>query len=122
PGPGPDGFLNYRDDAYAVEFTLPDDLPATATAAVLVIDADDLAGQKLDADPASAVDWQGGTWSGYQETNPDCTLRVWVGAVGAAPHTLECAALDDTPPPPPPPPASGGGGRTGYLWLLAMVV
>ncbi|MEX0900288.1 MAG: M14 family metallopeptidase [Gammaproteobacteria bacterium] len=120
PGPGADGFLNYRDDAYAVEFTLPADLPSAATAAVLVIDTDDLAGQKLDADPATAVDWQGGTWAGYQATVPDCTLRLWVGAVGAAPHSLECTALDDTPPPPPAPAPSGGGGQGGWLCLVAL--
>ena len=30
PGGAPDGFLRYRDDAFAVDFTLPADLPVTA--------------------------------------------------------------------------------------------
>src|SRR5690606_36646772 len=76
PDPWPDGYFNYRDDAYAVTCSLPADLPAVATAAVLVIEAEALAGQKLDAEPTSAVDWHNGTWSGYQNTAPDCLLRV----------------------------------------------
>ena len=115
--PGPDdGYLNYRDDAYAVTFTLPADLPAAATPAVIVVDVDDLTGVKNDGDPTTAVDWSGGAWVGYQSNAPDCMLRLWVGVVGGASHTLDCTALDDTPTPPATPPAappSGGGGRFG---------
>lgn len=120
PGPGPDGYLNYRDDAYAVDFTLPVDLPSTATAAVLTVDADDMAGQKLDGDPATAVDWTQGEWSGL-EAGPDCTLGLWVGAVGAAPHSLACDAAAE-PPAAEPPPAPSGGGHAGWLSLLVLLV
>lgn len=118
---------NYRDDAFAVSFTLPGDLPSTATAAVLVVETQDLAGQRLDANPATAVDWQGGGWHAYENVRggasltggADCTLKVWIGQA-AGTNGLACNA--SRPPPPPPASRRGGGGAVGLAWLLLVLI
>lgn len=125
PGPGPDGFLNYRDDAYATQFTLPADLPAAATPALLVIDVEDMAGLVTDANPATAADWRDGRWRGYEDVNgneslaggADCTLRLWIAEVGTQSHTLVCNAARP-PEPPATAPKRRGGGKLGSGWLL----
>jgi hypothetical protein len=63
PGGAPGGFLRYRDDAFAVDFTLPADLPVTGTTgSVLSLTVLDLADMALDANPATAADWDSGHW------------------------------------------------------------
>jgi hypothetical protein len=103
-GGAPDGYLRYSDDAFAVDFTLPASLPVTqATPAVLSLAVEDLAQMALDADPASAVDWGSGHWSGYEDEagaigdtgGTDCSFRPFVApAAGAAPPTtgIDCDA------------------------------
>ena len=70
PGGAPDGYLRYADDAFAVDFTLPDSIEADAAMpAVLVLDPLDLAEMALDADLATAADWDGGHWVSYEDTD-----------------------------------------------------
>jgi hypothetical protein len=59
---GPDG-LRYNDDSFAFAFTAP----ASGAAFTLEVDARDMVGLALDADPASPVDWQSGAWTGWQD-------------------------------------------------------
>jgi hypothetical protein len=137
PGGAPNGFLRYADDAFAVDFTLPDTLEvAEATPAALSLDIDDLAQMALDGDPASAVDWGNGHWLRYEDEagaegdagGTDCSFRPFVapeaGAVAPA-ADAECGVTTTPPPPPPPPPPpSGGGGGNGSslaLLLLALL-
>lgn len=66
-GGAPDGRLHYADDAYAIDFRLPAALPLDGARRVnLRIDAQDLSGQALDANPATALDWNAG-WAGYED-------------------------------------------------------
>jgi hypothetical protein len=134
PGGAPAGYLRYADDAFAVDFTLPDTIDVeAATPAVLFLNQQDLAQMGLDGDPASAVDWGSGHWLGYEDTvgvlgdvgGADCSFKPFIApAAGTAPPAEEadCHAAAPPPPPPPPPPGGGGGGGgsgTGLLLLLA---
>jgi hypothetical protein len=135
PGGAPAGYLRYADDAFAVDFTLPDTIDVeAATPAVLFLNQQDLAQVALDGDPASAVDWGSGHWLGYEDTvgvlgdvgGADCSFKPFIApAAGTAPPAGETDCRAAVPPPPPPPPPGGGGGGggggsgTGLLLFLA---
>jgi zinc carboxypeptidase len=132
-GGAPDGFLRYENDAFTVDFTLPDTVNVTAaTSAVLFLNVVDLAQMALDGDPASAVDWGGGAWLRYENTTgaqgdiggSDCSFKPFVAPqAGVAPPAVEAdcrAAAPPPPPPPPPPPRGGGGGDASGLLLLLL--
>ena len=132
PGGAPGGYLRYADDAFAVDFTLPDAIAIdAATPAVLFLNPQDLAEVALDAYPATAVDWGGGHWVGYENAQGvagdsgggDCSFKPFIAAdAGAAPPPAAtgCRAAQPPPPPPPPPPPRGGGGEgSGLLLMLA---
>jgi hypothetical protein len=136
-GGAPDGFLRYRDDAFAVNFTLPADLPVTAsTGAVLSMSVRDLADMALDGDPGTAADWSAGHWVRLEDAvgdetdvgGIDCSFTPFAasqdGATAPAdPATCAAAASPPPPPPPPPPPepppSSGGGGGGVVDWIIA---
>lgn len=78
PGDSPGGYHRYVYDALAVNFRLPAD--ATNQAAVnasvnggvnarVLINAFDMTGQRVDANPATAAHWHNGAWSGYEDGN-----------------------------------------------------
>jgi hypothetical protein len=133
PGGAPDGYLRYTDDAFAVDFTLPESIEADAAIpAVLVLDPLDLAEMALDADPATAADWDGGHWVRYEDTEgtagdtggADCSFKPFVApeAGAAAPADVAaCGAAEPPPPPPPPPPPDRGGGGDGSDLLLMLM-
>ena len=126
PGGAPSGFLRYRDDAFAVDFTLPADLPVTgATAAVLSLLVQDLADMLLDGDPATAVDWASGHWVRLEDAlgaesdvgGTDCSFTPFVASQdGTAPPAgaAVCAAATPSPPPPPPPATASFRRRRGW--------
>jgi hypothetical protein len=132
PGGAPDGYLRYADDAFAVDFTLPESIEADAAIpAVLVLDPLDLAEMALDADPATAADWDGGHWVRYEDSEgtdgdtggADCSFKPFVApeAGAAAPaEVAACGAAEPPPPPSPPPPDRGGGGDGSGLLLMLM--
>jgi hypothetical protein len=134
PGGAPAGYLRYADDAFAVDFTLPDTIDvAAATPAVLFLGQLDLAQMALDGDPESAVDWGSGHWLGYEDTlgvpgdvgGADCSFKPFVApAAGTAPPAgeMDCHAAVPPPPPPPPPPGGDGGGGSGTGLLLLLTV
>ena len=106
--------LRYGDDAYLTEFRLPASIALAGARRInLRLDVADLSGQRLDADPASAVDWSGGAWSGYQGSDGSA------GDVGGEDRSLRL--VDDGSPlfdtPPVAGEDSGGGGAPGP-WLL----
>jgi hypothetical protein len=136
PGGAPNGYLRYRDDAYALEFTVPSTLaPSASTSAVLSVAARDIADMALDANPATSVDWSNGHWSGYDGVSgeddiggADCTFKPFIAAqADAAPpaQAVNCVAAVLQPNPPAPPPSSGrsgGGGAPDALLLLALAL
>lgn len=111
--------LRYADDAYLAEFRLPASLPLAGARRVnLRIDVADLSGQRLDADPGTAVDWSGGAWSGYQNGAGQS------GDAGGEDRSLRL--VDDGSPlftePPPAGGQGGGGGGPGPALLLGLAI
>lgn len=123
PGGAPDGFLRYRDDAFAVDFTLPADLPVTgSTAAVISLSVRDLADMTLDGNPATATDWANGHWVRLEDAldaendvgGIDCSFKPFAAPQdGAAAPAGEAVCAAATPPP------SGGGGGGVLDWAVA---
>jgi len=70
PGGSPRGYYQYREDALWADFTL-DPIPVNGTqSADVFVQAFDLMGAVGDGDPSTIVDWQGGTWVGYEDNSP----------------------------------------------------
>lgn len=98
PRDSPDGYNRYVYDALAVEFRLPADAANQATVggnvnATVLINAYDMTGQRVDADPATAARWENGAWSGYEDSNGqdlsdtggnDQTLQVVLSSTAAS--------------------------------------
>lgn len=64
--------LRYRDDTVQLGFTITDTVANRAALAGidgvnLTVDLRDMTGQALDANPATAVDWQSGAWARYED-------------------------------------------------------
>lgn len=62
-----DGARRYADDSYVVDLCVPANL-ADASPLTLDVDAQDLSGQPLDADPATVTDWSAG-WRRYEDSD-----------------------------------------------------
>ncbi len=135
--PGPDGILRYSDDALVTEFTLPETIPLSAPLPlVIAVDAVDITGSRLDADPATRVDWSDGHWVGYEDEfglagdagGTDCQFVAFVARDPAAsaparmPGCRTSAAPSPDPPAAPTPSAGSGGGGGAGLWLLIALV
>ena len=73
----------------------------------LVVDAQDLSGQRLDANPATVADWDAGGWTDFE----DASGRS--GDTGGVSRSIRLVG-EGTPEQPLPPPASGGGGSGGW--------
>ncbi len=134
PGGAPNGYLRYADDALVADFTIPANLNiGSAVPAVLAISNLDFSVARLDANPATAVDWSNGAWINYEDQfgvagdigGVDCTLQVFVAPNGGDPAPADSAICDAAvppPPPPPPPPRPRGGGGGSLLWLLGLLL
>jgi hypothetical protein len=130
PGGAPSGYLRYADDALTADFTIPATVGiGSSEPAVLAISNLDFSVVRLDANPATAVDWANGAWTSFEDSfgvagdigGVDCTLQLFVAPNSGDPapaNTAVCAASVAQPPPPPP---SGGGGGS-MLWLLGLLL
>lgn len=68
PGAG-EAFMKYRYDTFETAFTAPLDASLFGAGQLVIeVEAEDFTGQRLDADPATVVDWRQGAWSGYENT------------------------------------------------------
>lgn len=111
PGGAPNGYLGYRDDAYAVNFRLPANTPlAGVKRLTLAVTAADLSGQNLDANPATFADWTNGAWAGYEDSNGVA------GDVGGTDRRVRI--VDDGAPFPGFGNGDDGGGAIGWLLLV----
>ncbi len=79
PGPAGFGHGRYRDDAYALEFTVPADWVGNGR---LELNLADLTADPLDSNPATVVDFVQGGWSGYEPSNlaPDAQHQLKIAA------------------------------------------
>jgi hypothetical protein len=68
---GSDGYLRYRDDAFAVKFVVPAKLRMKQKRIQLrlLLTVADLANLQLDANPATPIKWLDGAWSGYEDSD-----------------------------------------------------
>ena len=63
-------YLNYKDDTFSADFIIPSDLNLADGASInWKINATDMIGQGLDADPSTVLTWSGGKWINYENTN-----------------------------------------------------
>lgn len=107
-GGAPDGRLRYADDAYAIDFRLPANVPlAQARRVNLRVDARDLSGQALDANPATVLDWDAG-WSAYEDEDGNDDTDT-----GGADRTQVLAGEAN---------AGGGGGGGGAFGGFALAL
>jgi hypothetical protein len=77
-GFAPDGFVRYRDDAFAIDALLPADetnlgLLDGETTMMLTTGIRDMTDWRSDADPSTVVRWENGGWGNYEddEGRPD---------------------------------------------------
>ena len=92
----PSGFLSYRDDAWYMDFTLPDTAEhreaLTADPNIgLSISTMDMVGLRLDADPATVADWSAGAWVRYESTEGEDEDAGGTDRSLKLPATLEAA-------------------------------
>jgi hypothetical protein len=99
PGKAPDGYMNYRDDAVRMSFRLPANelnqgLVSGATQANLEFLAADMTAMNIDANPATVVDWSGGSWRRYEDADGDESDS------GGVDGTISVQLSDEVVPPP----------------------
>lgn len=78
PGGAPNGYVNYRTDAYTMTVNFADDsnnqaLVAGGAEAGLELFSSDMTGMATDSNPATIVDWGDGHWNGYENNYGDET-------------------------------------------------
>jgi hypothetical protein len=74
PGGAPNGYMHYRDDALNIEFSIPANennmgLVDGVEPVTLSLNAWDMTGTRLDANPATVARWVDGSWSGFEDTD-----------------------------------------------------
>jgi hypothetical protein len=129
PGGAGIGYLNYKSDAFMVEFTLESGIdPSTSTLLALAIYNTDLLGKFNDADPKTVVDWNAG-WTNYEDSagriidegGIDRTIRIIdddsKGFTEPTTATQPNNSSGDNR-------RTGGGsfGGTGIFWLLLLQI
>ncbi len=64
-------FENYKADTFITNFSVSANTAELSSASLLqlAIDSTDMAGQSLDANPATVIDWQNGAWSNFESSN-----------------------------------------------------
>lgn len=73
-GEAPAGYLRYRDDAMAMDFSFPANdnnnaLVDGTVVATLAHFAKDMTGDSTDSDPSTVARWEDGGWSGYENSS-----------------------------------------------------
>lgn len=118
---------HYDSDTYTFEFSLAENSPVfNAQLLQLSITATDLAGQSIDANPATIAQWQSGAWAEYESTQGNITGN---GGIDRSVRLIDDGSPDyfdpstTTPAPTPPTPpttstSSSSGGSTSPLWLM----
>jgi hypothetical protein len=123
---GIDGIIRYSADALETRFTVPASIP-DGVPMVVAVDAADITRSRLDANPATRVDWNDGHWTGYEDEagnstdlgGIDCNFVAYVNTdPSASAPALGSGCRTTVALPPMPPDADGGGGGGAVLWLM----
>jgi hypothetical protein len=98
-GGAPDGYMNYRDDAFKITFTLPADeqnlsLVGALRDATLSLQTTDMTNMRTDADPATVPNWEDGAWVRYENTS------LTEGDSGGIDATVSFQVTNEPLPPP----------------------
>ncbi|GAA4342741.1 M14 family metallopeptidase [Kangiella taiwanensis] len=115
-----DGFTfnQYHDDAFKVEFTLPTNIPVSSTSGntdiTINIAAQDLAGLELDANPATSVDWNNGSWTNYENSNGQAGITGGTDSSYNLKVSNQNLTLSE--------PQSSGGGGGSLPWLMLITL
>lgn len=99
PGGAPNGYQHYADDAWTATFSVDGSVSVSEPSPLIVsVTARDLSRQRLDANPATVVDWQDGHWTGYEDKTgrsgdtggTDCRATVFLSndGSGEAPRSV----------------------------------
>ncbi|WP_100656032.1 M14 family zinc carboxypeptidase [Alteromonas flava] len=122
------GFARYKTDTFSVGFTLDSDFVwSELTRLALEIETTDFAGQRLDTDPATMVDFQSGAWQNYENTTGDATtdrggsdksMRIIDDGSDLFAPAPTPPAPTPNPTPKPSPSSDSGGSFGGILILL----
>ncbi|MCP3673326.1 MAG: hypothetical protein GY829_02480 [Gammaproteobacteria bacterium] len=125
PGGAGQGYLNYKTDAFMIDFTLSDTIdPATSTLLALAFSNQDITGRTNDADPSTVIDWNT-FWINYEDSTGDTTD---VGGIDRTlrivdngnpdffdPATNNNSSTDNNN-------NSSGGGTTSWLILVLIII
>jgi hypothetical protein len=127
------GYLNYKSDAFMVNFTLDASIdPASSTLLALAFANEDFAEKINDASPATVVDWNS-NWINYEDSSGtssdnggiDRTIRlIDDGSQGFTAPTSSNSGGGSSGNPNPPTTggdSGSGGGATGLLFILLLL-
>lgn len=118
PGAAPNGVLLYAEDAYQTQLRIPAAISlAGARRIALAVDAQDLSGQKLDASPATALDFFNGGWARYEDS---AGTQNDTGGVDRSARVVDDSSPVFISAPPAPAGDGGRGGAISFTLLLAL--
>ena len=126
PGGTGRGYLNYKTDAFMIDFTLSNNIdPATSTLLALAFNNEDITGRTNDADPSTVIDWNT-FWINYESSTGttsdiggiDRTLRI----VDNGNPAFFDPTTNNEPPPTGNNNMSSGGGTTDWLFLVLIII
>lgn len=122
-----EGFQTYKTDTFSVPFTVDSRFDwQTATLLALRVNTTDFAGQGLDTNPATIVDWQNGAWLNYEDTQGNATTDS--GGVDSSLRLIDDGSgLYNNPSNPPAQPTPNSPSSSGGAWhpvtiLLLMLI
>lgn len=118
-----EGFQNYKTDTFSVPFTVDSRLDwQTTTLLALRVNTTDFAGQGLDTNPSTIVDWQNGSWLNYEDTEGSVTTDS--GGVDNAFRLIDDGSdlYNNTPNTPPVQPTPSNSSSSGGAWHPLLIL
>ncbi|MCC2614938.1 M14 family metallopeptidase [Aestuariibacter halophilus] len=124
------GSVRYRTDTFVVPVTLPETFElSSVTRLTMAVSTTDMAGQGLDTNPATIVDWQQGRWLNYEDSDgntdtdtggEDVAMRL----IDDGSPLYEDTSTPTTPVVPTPPSTSSSSGGVFSVWwgFLSLLV
>lgn len=125
-GPG-QGYLNYKTDAFMLEFTLSTSIdPATASLISMAFDNRDFAGSLNDANPMTVVDYNQ-FWLNYESADGSLADNGGMDRMirlvdDASPLYVDPTIVITNPPPAPEPSQPSGGGSMTFGTLILLIL
>lgn len=129
------GFKHYKTDTFTFTTDFGSAIDwSNLKRIALAVDVKDMTNQNLDANPATVVDWSGGSWTNYENSvgeqkdsgGLDKSFRLIDDGSALFPQTDNSGGNNgnsggETPTPPSEPVLSGGGGSFGWFAALLLL-